>query len=133
MQVDDVQRRLKELHVSNVAADYIKDILSTNIAEGDPEQTAEFISLEQKSASGIVVPYDPNVHMLGAENRGNVTCYLDSLLFAMFAKLDAFECMLRSDFPAEDARIKLVTLLRIWVNLLRSGKLIRTDLVRTDV
>lgn len=133
MQVDDVQRRLKELHVSNVAADYIKDILSTNIAEGDPEQTAEFISLEQKSAPGIVVPYDPNVHMLGAENRGNVTCYLDSLLFAMFAKLDAFECMLRSDFPAEDARIKLVTLLRIWVNLLRSGKLIRTDLVRTDV
>ncbi|PUU83352.1 hypothetical protein B9Z19DRAFT_1073134 [Tuber borchii] len=29
--------------------------------------------------------------MLGAENNGGVTCYLDTLLFAMFARLDAFE------------------------------------------
>lgn len=119
------------MHISNVTADDIKDILSTNIAPDDPEQTAEFIKLEQKSASGIILPYDPTVHMLGAENRGNVTCYLDSLLFAMFAKLDAFECMLKSTFPADDARRKLATLLRIWVNMLRSGKLIRTDLVST--
>ncbi|KFG78763.1 ubiquitin hydrolase family protein [Metarhizium anisopliae] len=127
--IELVQHHLEKMHISNVTADDIKDILSTNIAPDDPEQTAEFIKLEQKSASGIILPYDPTVHMLGAENRGNVTCYLDSLLFAMFAKLDAFECMLKSTFPADDARLKLATLLRIWVNMLRSGKLIRTDLL----
>ena len=111
--------------------DYIRNILETNIAEGDPNKTAEFISLEQKAATGIITSYDPSVHLLGAENREAVTCYLDALLFAMFAKLDAFECMLRADFPADDPKSKLVTLLRIWVNLLRSGKLIRTDLVTT--
>ena len=66
--------------------------------------------------------------MLGAENRGNVTCYLDAMLFAMFANLDAYERMLRIDF-ADGPRQKLATLLRLWVNLLRSGELIFTDTV----
>jgi hypothetical protein len=121
------------MKISNVTPDYIKGLVSTNIAGDDPRHMAEFIGLEQKSATGIIMPYDPGVHMLGAENRGNVTCYLDSLLFAMFAKLDAFECMLRSDFPVDDARLKLVTLVRIWVNSLRSGKLIRTDFVSKEI
>lgn len=103
----------------------------TDIAEGDPDKTADFIHIEQDAASGVIVPYDPSVHILGAENRDNVTCYLDALLFAMFAKLDAFECMLRTEFPSDDARARLVTLLRLWVNLLRSGRFIRTDLVST--
>lgn len=67
--------------------------------------------------------------MLGAENRGNVTCYLDALLFAMFAKLTAFECMLKND-SADEAQRRLAALLRLWVNLLRRGKLIHTDMVR---
>lgn len=70
--------------------------------------------------------------MVGAENRSAVTCYIDSLLFAMFSKLDAFECMLKNDFPVDDPRNKLATLLRIWVNMLRTGKIIRTDLVSSE-
>ena len=101
----------------------------TRIAEGDADKTVEFIELEQKAYAGTITSYDPRVEMVGAENRGNVTCYLDSLLFSMFAKLDAFDCMLKVDFPLADNRHRLVTLLRIWVNMLRSGKLIRTDLV----
>lgn len=66
--------------------------------------------------------------MLGAENRGNVTCYLDALLFAMFAKLTAFECMLKNDL-ADEPQNKLAALLRLWVNMLRSGKLIHEDMV----
>jgi hypothetical protein len=88
----------------------------------------EFIILQEESSSGVIVPYNPMVQMVGAENRGNVTCYLDALLFAMFAKLDAFECMLKTEFT-EESRRKLVTLLRLWVNMLRSGKLIHTDMV----
>ena len=68
--------------------------------------------------------------MACAENRGSVTCYLDALLFAMFSKLEAFECMLRNDLPSEPQR-KLAGLLRLWVNMLRSGKLIHTDMVRS--
>ena len=66
--------------------------------------------------------------MAGAENRGAVTCYLDSLLFAMFARFDAFEKMLKREFEDEPRR-KLATVLRLWVNLLRSGELIHTDTV----
>lgn len=66
--------------------------------------------------------------MLGAENRGNVTCYLDSLLFAMFSRLDAFECMLKKAGGNENQK-RLATLIRLWVNMLRAGKLIDTDMV----
>lgn len=116
--------------MTNVAAEHIKDVLISKYADGNPQKAVEFIEIEQKAANGVIVSYDPSVHMVGAENRESVTCYLDSLLFAMFSKLDAFECMLKNDFPREDARYRLVSLLRIWVNMLRSGKLVRTDLVR---
>lgn len=80
------------------------------------------------SLSGKIVRYNPDIQMLGAENRGNVTCYLDALLFAMFAKIGSFECMLKNDSLDEPQR-RLATLLRLWVNMLRSGKLIETDMV----
>lgn len=129
-QVEEVLKLLDELNITNVTPDHIHDIMATKFADGDPKKTVEFIDMEQKAASAIITPYDPSVDMVGAENRGNVTCYLDALLFAMFSKLDAFECMLKNDFPDEDNRTKLVTLLRMWVNMLRTGKLIHTDLVR---
>ncbi|KAH6892224.1 ubiquitin carboxyl-terminal hydrolase-domain-containing protein [Thelonectria olida] len=128
--VEEVLKRLDELNITNVTPDHIHDIMATKFADGDPKKTVEFIDIEQKAASAIITPYDPGVDMVGAENRGNVTCYLDALLFAMFSKLDAFECMLKNDFPDEDNRTKLVTLLRVWVNMLRSGKLIHTDLTK---
>jgi hypothetical protein len=93
-------------------------------------RAADFIDMEQKASAGILVNYDPSVHLLGAVNRHAVTCYLDALLFSMFVRLDSFECMLKNEFPPEDPRQKLVQLLRVWVNMLRSGKLIETDLVR---
>lgn len=104
-------------------------MLGTKFGDGDAKATADFINIEQKSAAGTIVPYNPAVNMLGAENRGGVTCYLDALLFSMFCKIDAFECMLKTEFPSGDPKTKLVNLLRVWVNLLRSGKLINVDLV----
>lgn len=66
--------------------------------------------------------------LLGAVNREGVTCYLDALLFAMFARLGSFEAMLYKNFE-DPPRKKLATLLRLWVNILRAGKLITTDIV----
>ena len=57
-----------------------------------------------------------------------VTCYLDALLFAMFARLDAFEAMLYDNFD-DEPRKKLAAILRLWVNLLRTGQLIKVELV----
>jgi len=57
---------------------------------------------------------------------------LDALLFAMFARLDGFEAMLYNSL--EDApRKKLAGLLRLWVNLLRSGRLITVDIVSYQI
>jgi hypothetical protein len=125
-----VLNRLQELDITNISSDHIKAILDTHYAEGDPLKTADFIDIEQKAAAGIVASYDPSVHLVGAENRGNVTCYLDALLFAMFCRMDAFECMLKADFPPTDHKATLVNLLRMWVTMLRSGKLIRTDMTK---
>lgn len=130
-QIEEIQRRLDRLSITSVSTDHIRDVLATKFADGDPTRAAEFIDLEQKAQAGIIVSHDPSVALLGAENREGVTCYLDALLFAMFSKLDAFECMLNNDFPLEDPKYKLVNLLRLWVNILRSGKLVHTDLVRT--
>ncbi|OPB40137.1 hypothetical protein A0O28_0002160 [Trichoderma guizhouense] len=128
--IDDILHRLDELHIMNITEEHVRDILGTKFVGGDLERAVQFIDIEQKSSSGIIIPYDPSVQMVGAENRSAVTCYIDSLLFAMFSKLDAFECMLKTNFPEDDPRHRLVILLRIWVNMLRTGKLIRTDLTK---
>lgn len=86
------------------------------------------VVLFQESVEGIIKPYDPSIHMEGAENRQAVTCYLDSLLFAMFARLGSFEPILRNTFDDEPRR-RLSVLIRLWVNMLRTGKLIQTDIV----
>jgi hypothetical protein len=93
------------------------------------DKAFELLVLFEDSLEGIIKEYDPKVHFLGAENRKGVTCYLDALLFAMFARLNSFEAMLYNSYE-DEARKRLATLLRLWVNLLRSGKLITIDLVR---
>lgn len=81
---------------------------------------------------GIIKPFNPNVRMRGAENREAVTCYLDSVLFAMFARLGSFEPILYTRFDDEPRR-RLSTLIRLWVNMLRTGMLIQTDVVRITI
>ncbi|RDA95773.1 hypothetical protein CP533_5115 [Ophiocordyceps camponoti-saundersi (nom. inval.)] len=129
-QFQQIQRRLDQLNITGVSSEHIRDIMATKFVDGDPGKAASFIDMEQKAQAGIIVSYDPSVRLLGAENRGGVTCYLDALLFAMFSKLDAFECMLSNDFPPDTPTYRLVNLLRIWVNMLRFGNLIHSDLTK---
>ncbi|KAI1139027.1 cysteine proteinase [Hypoxylon sp. FL0543] len=127
--IDDIRRRVAELDFPVLNDDQIRYVLNSKYSSGDVDKAIELLSLQQISLSGKILSYDPAVHMLGAENRGNVTCYLDALLFAMFAKLESFECMLKNDSMDEPQR-KLAALLRLWVNMLRSGKLIETDMTQ---
>ncbi|KAK4189644.1 ubiquitin carboxyl-terminal hydrolase 14 [Podospora australis] len=128
-QVEIISEKLKELNYHEISHELIRYALNSLFAGGDVDKALELLQLQQKAFAGIIQPYNANVEMVGAENRGNVTCYLDALLFAMFAKLTAFECMLKND-QSDEAQRKLAALIRLWVNMLRSGKLIRTDMTQ---
>ena len=106
----------------------IEYVLNTGYANGDARKAYSLLVLLEEAEEGIIREYDPNVKMLGAINRHAVSCYLDATLFAMFARLDSFEAMLYKTFDDEPRR-KLAILLRLWVNSLRSGELITTDIV----
>ncbi|KAK6952204.1 hypothetical protein Daesc_006737 [Daldinia eschscholtzii] len=111
--IEDIRRRVADLDFPALSDDQIRYVLNSKYSSGDVEKAMELLLLQQVSLSGKILSYNPAVHMLGAENRGNVTCYLDALLFAMFAKLESFECMLKSDSMDEPQR-KLAALLRLW-------------------
>lgn len=96
----------------------------------DIDKAYDILVLANESIEGELKDYNPEVNMLGAINRNMVTCYLDALLFAMFARLDAFEAMLYDSFD-DEPRKKLAAILRLWVNLLRTGRLIKIELVST--
>lgn len=128
-QVEYISKKLAALNYHEISEELIRYAIDSKFAGGDADKAVELLQLQQKAFAGIIQPYNPNIEMLGAENRGNVTCYLDALLFAMFARMTAFECMLKND-SADEAQRKLAALLRLWVNMLRSGKLIRTDMTQ---
>ena len=96
----------------------------------DLDEAYNLLILANESIEGELKDYNANVAMLGAVNRDMVTCYLDALLFAMFARLDSFEAMLYDNFE-DEPRKKLAAVLRLWVNLLRTGQLIKVELVRS--
>lgn len=95
----------------------------------DLDKAYNLLVLANESIEGELKDSNPNVTMLGAINRNMVTCYLDALLFAMFARLDSFEAMLYDNFD-DEPRKKLAAILRLWVNLLRTGQLIKVDLTK---
>lgn len=96
----------------------------------DFEKAYEALLLANDAFEGVITQFDPKVVMLGAVNRNMVTCYLDALLFAMFARLDSFEAMLYDKPYGNDPRTKLAALLRLWVNFLRTGRLIDIEFTR---
>ncbi len=123
-----IRQRLQHHDHSDIDDEQIHYALGSNFADGDVDKAFELVVLLQEAVEGIIKPYDLSVLMLGAINRGNVTCYLDALLFAMFARMDNFEPMLCTTLEDEPKR-RLSTLIRLWVNMLRTGRLIPTDIV----
>lgn len=128
LQVKDVANRIKRMGITTLEEQHFSYALHST--KGDVDAAISLLLLLEDSIEGIIRSYTPNTKLLGAENRQGVTCYLDALLFAMFARLDCFEAILYKSFNDEPRR-KLAILLRFWVNLLRAGKLITTDIVRT--
>ncbi|KAI9137419.1 hypothetical protein BKA69DRAFT_1128224 [Paraphysoderma sedebokerense] len=75
--------------------------------------------------SGIVQAIDRDVPLQGLENCGN-SCWIDSLLFAIFSRISGFDGVLtKSSTKAYDERVEaLRTTLILIINRLRSGLLI---------
>lgn len=130
--ISTIKQRLQSVGYLGIEDDQIHYALGSKYANGEPDKAFDMVVLFQESVEGVVKPYNPAVHMLGAENRESVTCYLDTLLFSMFARLSSFEPLLYTSFDDEPRR-RLSTLIRLWVNMLRTGKLIQTDVVRGSI
>ncbi|EKG16008.1 Peptidase C19 ubiquitin carboxyl-terminal hydrolase 2 [Macrophomina phaseolina MS6] len=127
--VKAITQRLAAYGINTLKEPQITYALRSRITNGDLKESLELLVIFEDSVDGILREYNPNTKLLGAENRCAVTCYLDSLLFAMFARLDSFEAMLFDTFN-DAPRRRLATILRLWVNLLRAGKLITVDVTK---
>ncbi|KAI9805126.1 MAG: hypothetical protein M1825_000960 [Sarcosagium campestre] len=127
--IKSLTNRLSQLGVTNLHEAHVEYALRSKNACGDAVKAFDLLVLLVDSFEGIISDYDPKVKMLGAENREKVTCYLDALLFAMFARLGNFEPILFKSF-ADEPRKRLSSLLRLWVNMLRTGKLVTVDVTK---
>ena len=128
-QVKALSQRLASFGISAFSDSDIEYVLNTAYAERDAGKAWDLLLLLEDSENFIVKDYNPDVKLLGAVNRHGTTCYLDATLFAIFARLESFEAILYNTFE-DEPRKRLSTLLRLWVNVLRTGKLITTDIVR---
>lgn len=126
MKVKILEQRIRTIGITTLEEEHCSYALFST--SGDLDRAFELLILLEDSIEGVIRSYTPTTKLLGAENRGGVTCFLDALLFAMFARLEFFEGILHKSFDDEPRR-NLAILLRFWVNLLRSGKLITTDIV----
>ncbi|KAL2067894.1 hypothetical protein VTL71DRAFT_15992 [Oculimacula yallundae] len=124
--VHEVKQRLKQKGYSDVKEEQINFAIGSNNADGSVEKAVQMLLIYQQSLEGSIKPYSPEVYLRGAINRDSVTCYIDSLLFAMFARLDSFEPIILRPFEEEPKR-RLAAILRVYVNMLRQGVLIHTD------
>lgn len=111
-------------------------LLRSPFSEGGNVARAFFlIRVFQLSAQGFFITnnnfdlYGDVIGLAGAENWENVLCYMDALLFSMFAKIDSFEPVLFLLNQNPNLMVgRLSALLRVYVILLRLGKLITTDI-----
>ena len=129
LQVKILRRRMMEKKSLIMRDAQILYAIRSDFSRGDTDLAFDLLMAISNSSEGLISDYNPHMKLIGAVNRGSVTCFLDSVLFAMFSRLDGFEAMLYNTFD-DDSRSRLALLLRLWVNLLRSGKLITTDITK---
>ncbi|KPI42611.1 Acyltransferase LovD [Cyphellophora attinorum] len=122
-----IRLRLSEKKGIQIRDSTILWALHSPVSENDDDRAYDFLLALSDASESMVSPYRSGTHMRGAVNRQAVTCFLDSTLFAIFSHLDSFEPMLYNPFP-DLPRQKLSFLLRLWVNMLRTGQLITTDI-----
>uniref|UniRef100_A0A060TBF4 ubiquitinyl hydrolase 1 n=1 Tax=Blastobotrys adeninivorans TaxID=409370 RepID=A0A060TBF4_BLAAD len=115
--------------------------LDNNYANGDADRATELLKMFKDAVDGFLAPFRFPLSssiagyykLQGSDNLKGVTCYIDSLLFAMFARLSNFEPILLKDDSESGDNNKtenLRTFLRLYVSMLRSGRKITTDVTK---
>ncbi|EKD18971.1 uncharacterized protein L3040_008559 [Drepanopeziza brunnea f. sp. 'multigermtubi'] len=125
--VSAIKKRLKEEGCTSLSDENIDFVLGCQNTKGSVEKSMELLRIFQESLHFQIVPFNPDVYLRGAVNREFVTCYIDSLLFAIFAKLPNYEDILLQRFQ-DEPRNRLSAILRVYVNMLRRGVLIEADI-----
>ncbi|KAJ2331687.1 hypothetical protein GGI00_003142 [Coemansia sp. RSA 2681] len=99
-------------------------------ARWDSDAALRRIQILYLTRDGVLYDIDPQIQMCGAVNSGGTTCYIDSLLTALFAAQHACDGLLymRGDLGDESAN-QLQAVCRLLVNYLRAGELIDAHLV----
>lgn len=130
-------KQLFGLDLPQPSTSQVISVLKSPFTQGDVVKAYHLIRYFQLSDTGYFITNDGHdrlgakIELVGAENWENVMCYLDALLFSMFANLELFEPIL---FILNQHANPLVTqlsgLLRVYVNLLRLGNLITTDITQ---
>lgn len=128
VQVKLLQRRVAQAGIVGFDDAHLLYALRSLNSQGDVDKALELLLLIEDSIACVVRPARPTTKLQGAVNRDSVTCYLDALLFAMFACQDGFEAMLYNSFN-DQPRQKLVVTMRLWTNMVRAGALVTTDIV----
>ncbi|KAI8082940.1 ubiquitin carboxyl-terminal hydrolase-domain-containing protein [Halteromyces radiatus] len=101
-------------------------------ANWDMNQALKDIEDIQEASYGLLTspPTTTSLPLLGSENEQGTSCYLDALLFAMYIGLTSFDPML---LDQEEQLIHkkhhLQRTLRLFVNKLRSGQLVKKSTV----
>ncbi|KAF7944398.1 hypothetical protein EAE96_010795 [Botrytis aclada] len=112
---------------NDVKDDQILFCLNSIYANGNIEKAHQILLVFHNSLSGVIYPYDPKITMLGAQNSRGVTCWLDSFLASLFTVPTQFQELL-NNFYEDPLKQNLIQLIRLWVNLMRSGILIEVNI-----
>ncbi|CAH6722815.1 hypothetical protein CLIB1444_11S01728 [[Candida] jaroonii] len=130
-----INKYLESLKFDKVSATEIQALMNSPFTDGDLIKTFHLIRYFQLSKKGLFITNDSfdksgnPIRFVGADNWESVMCYMDSLLFSMFANLDSFEPILFISNQFQNPLVnRLSNLLRVYVNLLRSGNTIKIDL-----
>ncbi|CAG8571329.1 2427_t:CDS:2, partial [Acaulospora colombiana] len=124
--IDQLRTYLEELgHPLETAQ--IEKLLEQN--SWNVSEIAGYCKDLEEAEEGLISDIQKTVVMLGAENDRLTSCYIDSLLFAMFARTKSFDGMLFVQPEGPNAR-GLQTHLRLFVNRLRTGEYISAYMIK---
>ncbi|KAG2217250.1 hypothetical protein INT45_010258 [Circinella minor] len=113
-----------------IEQDKLRSLLENN-AWNLKRAMAELDDCEEAYHGLLHGPPAANDSILGCENDGGTSCYIDSLLFAMYTSLTAFDPLLTADTSSDQiAKRDLQTSLRLFINIMRRGGLVKKHIVR---
>ncbi|KAI9298891.1 cysteine proteinase [Neoconidiobolus thromboides FSU 785] len=97
----------------------------------DVYETTQYLTCLALAEVGILVSVNETNQLLGVENAAGTSCYIDTILFAMYSHETTFDCLLQSKKLQDKLSESLQTLCRFFVNLLRSNLLVRAEIVES--